>query len=59
MEDNEKKEIEVVSGDGSELNISPVREHLTSMKPKSKEEKNKKEIVIPEVKNVNVEKNDN
>ena len=50
MEENEKKEIEVVSGNGSELNISPVGEHLTAMKPKPKDKEEKKEIVIPEVK---------
>ena len=49
MEENEKKEIEVVNGNGKDLEISPVREHLSAMKPKSKEEKNKKEIVIPKV----------
>ena len=59
MEENEKKEIEVISGDGSELNISPVREHLSSMKPKLKGEKTKKEIVIPTVKDVKIEDNNN
>lgn len=57
MEENEKKEIEIVSGDGTELNISPVKEHIKSLKPKSKEEQNKKNIVIPEVKKVNTENN--
>ena len=47
MDEMEKKEIEIVTGDGSDLNISDVGEHLTSMRPKSKE---KKDIVIPEVK---------
>lgn len=54
MEENEKKEIEIISGDGSELNISPVREHLKALKPKSKEEHTKKEIVIPKAKNINI-----
>ncbi len=49
MEENEKKEIEIISGDGSELNISEVHEHLTAMRPKSKDEKGKKNIVIPKV----------
>lgn len=48
MEENERKEIEIVTGDGSELNISAVGEHLKSMKPKSKDEKSKKGIVIPQ-----------
>lgn len=41
----ENKKIEVISDDGSTLNISPVYNHIKDMKPKSK---NKKEdIVIP------------
>ena len=43
------KQIKIVSGDGKELNISPVYEHLSIGKPKTKEEK-KKEIVIPKEK---------
>ena len=51
MSEEEKKEIEVVTGDGSELEVSQVFEHLNALKPKlkEKEEKNKK-IIIPEVK---------
>ncbi len=45
--ENEKKEIEIVTGDGSEIEVSPVYEHLNSVKPKPKEEK-KKKIIIPE-----------
>ena len=49
--ENEKKEIEVISGDGTELNFSPVYEHLNAVKPKTKDEKEKnKKIVIPKVK---------
>ena len=44
MNENEPKEIEVVTGDGSELNISEVEKHLEIQKPKPKD---KKEIVIP------------
>ncbi len=44
MED--KKDIEVVSGDGSNLDISPVYEHLNTSKPKTTDEK-PKNIVIP------------
>ncbi|MGN1270971.1 MAG: hypothetical protein ACI4UX_03210 [Clostridia bacterium] len=47
--ENENKEIEVVKGDGSELEFSPVYEHLNAAKPKPKDEK-KKNIIIPEVK---------
>ena len=45
----EKKSIEVVSGDGSNLDISPVYEHLNESTPKSSEEK-PKNIVIPKEK---------
>ena len=44
-----KKNIDIVSGDGSNLNISPVYEHLKSAKPKSIKEK-PKNIVIPKTK---------
>lgn len=43
------KPIEVVNGDGKELEISPVYKHLSIAKPKTKDE-NKKEIVIPKEK---------
>ena len=46
---DEKKSIEVVSGDGSNLDISPVYDHLNASTPKSSEEK-PKNIVIPEEK---------
>lgn len=45
---DENKEIRVVTGDSSELDISPVYEHLDISRPKSKVKKN--EIVIPKVK---------
>lgn len=38
------KEIEVVNGDGSNLNISAVGDHIANLRPKSPE---KKQIVIP------------
>ena len=47
-ENKEKKDIEVVEGIGN-LDISPVYENLTTMKPKMKDEK-PKAIVIPQVK---------
>lgn len=50
MEENPKK-IEVVSGNGENLNISQVSTHLSTMKPKIKDEDDKKqEIVIPKAK---------
>lgn len=45
----EKKSIEVVSGDGSNLEISPVHDHLNDSTPKKSDEK-PKNIVIPQEK---------
>lgn len=42
----EKKNLEIISGDGSELNISPVHDHLNVAKPKSATEK-PTNIIIP------------
>lgn len=46
MAEENKKEIEVVSGDGSNLDISPVYEHINVAKPKNRDKK-PKNIVIP------------
>lgn len=47
----EPKKIEVVSGNGKELEISDVSTHLSIAKPKIKDNDDKKqEIVIPQVK---------
>lgn len=60
MEENENsiekehKKIEVITGDG-ELNISPVYEHIDVEKPQPKEIK---EVVIPEVKDTVIKKED-
>lgn len=49
--ENEKKEIEVVTGDGTNLEFSPVFEHLNVAKPKPKDEhEKKKKIIIPGLK---------
>ncbi len=45
---DEKKKIEVVTGDGKDLDISPVYQHLEVEKPKDK--KKKENIIIPEEK---------
>ena len=45
-EKEDKKQIEVVSGDGSNLNISPVYEHINTAKPKNRDKK-PKNIVVP------------
>lgn len=42
----EKKNLEVVSGNGKDLNISPVYDHLNVAKPKSTKEK-PTSIIIP------------
>ena len=44
-----RKNLEVVSGNGSDLDFSPVYEHISAAKPKCTD-KNKKNIVIPKVK---------
>ena len=52
---NEKKEIEIIEGDGTELEFSPVFDHLNIAKPKPKtEDDKKKKIIIPEVKKKNI-----
>ncbi|MCI8273265.1 MAG: hypothetical protein HFJ55_04195 [Clostridia bacterium] len=42
----DKKEIEVINGNGTNLVISPVYDHINAAKPKNKD-KNTKKIVIP------------
>lgn len=46
-DDKENKEIKVINGNGDELEISPVYDHLDIEKPDTKK---KKEIVIPKTK---------
>lgn len=59
-EENEKRNsYEIVTGDGSEIEISSVGEHLNAMRPKMQEEKTKKQIVIPEVKHNQEQENNN
>ena len=46
----DNKDIEIVNGDGSDIDFSPVYEHLNALKPKTKDEnKKKQEIIIPKV----------
>ncbi len=47
MEDDKKK-LEIVSGDGETLDISPVYEHLNTVKPKC--DNKPKHIIIPKAK---------
>lgn len=49
MGNEEKKDIEIVSGDGKDLNISPVYDNLDIAKP-DEDTNTKKNVVIPEVK---------
>lgn len=58
MDQNQKK-IEIVSGNGKDLNISDVSTHISSLKPKTKSKSEKKQkIVVPKAK-FNVDENDN
>lgn len=54
--ENKDKEIKVVNGNGDELEISPVYDHLDIEKPDTKK---KKEIVIPKIKKKEEEDKDN
>lgn len=51
-EDKKKKEIEIVNGDGKDLNISPVYNHIKIDKPDNTTDKNQK-IVVPKSKKDN------
>ena len=54
----EKKNIEVISGDGSNLDISPVYEHLNDVKPKTTKEKPTHIVVPKETKKKSQKKQD-
>lgn len=49
MDNEEKKDIEIVSGNGTDLNISPVYNNLDIEKP-DEDTNTKKNVVIPDVK---------
>lgn len=49
-EKNMKKNYEIVKGNISDLDLSPVSEHITPAKPKKKSQSNNN-IVIPKEKN--------
>ena len=49
MDKEEKKDIGVVSGDGTDLNISPVYDNLDIAKP-DEDTNTKKNVIIPDVK---------
>lgn len=48
MDEKEPKKIEIVSGEGKDLNISPVYDHIDIEKPKQKDDR--RGIVIPKEK---------
>lgn len=50
-----KKNIEIVDGDGSNLNISHVYDHLNSGKPKCNEKK-PKNVIVPQTIKKNIKK---
>ena len=50
---SENKKIKIVSGDDSNLDISPVHDHISPLKPTSTDEKKPKNIVIPKPKKDN------
>lgn len=47
---SENKKIEIVSGDNSDLEISPVHNHISPLKPQNTDDKKPKNIVIPKEK---------
>lgn len=49
------KKIEVVDGDGSNLDISPVYNHFKDVKPKGK--RNDKKIIVPDEKKISQKNN--
>lgn len=53
----EPKKIEVITGDGTDLEISEVSTHLLALKPKTKNDDDKQEIVIPQPKKRECKKN--
>ena len=46
--EEDKKKLEIVSGDGEDLEISPVYEHLNTVKPKF--DSKPKNIIVPKSK---------
>lgn len=46
----EEKKLEVVDGDGSTLEISPVYDHIKDVKPKGK--RNDQKIIVPSEKKI-------
>ena len=49
----EKKEIQIVQGDGKDLKFSQVEDHINDIVSNKNKKREKKNIVIPEVKKEN------
>ncbi len=54
---SEDKKIEIISGNEDDLEISPVHNHISPIKPQTTDDKKPKNIVIPKEKKEN-DKND-
>ncbi len=54
---SEDKKIEIISGNEDDLEISPVHNHISPIKPQNTDDKKPKNIVIPKEKKEN-DKND-
>ncbi len=54
---SEDKKIEIVSGNENDLDISPVHEHISPIKPQNTDDKKPKNIVIPKEKKDKEEEN--
>ena len=53
---SEDKKIEIVSGNENDLDISPVHEHISPIKPQNTDDKKPKNIVIPKEKKIKKKK---
>lgn len=54
---SEDKKIEIVPGNENDLDISPVHEHISPIKPQNTDDKKPKNIVIPKEKKDKEEEN--
>ncbi len=52
LQGKENKKIEVVSGDGKDLEISPAYDYIPACKPKCKNNSDKKIVIPTEKKNI-------
>ena len=52
--DNEEKKLQIIEGDGSNINMSPVSDYIVSIQPKNRTHK---KLVVPKEKKINKKKN--